>query len=439
MKPLRTSAIIHTFALAHVVATVLCRLSGIDDSLLLTLFTMALTILICFKHGVSVEFTAASVVMVNITGYLIGTGWAWLISRISGSELIVHALSTFLTTELLGWGTVGMIKLFRIGGRKRNWTPRVKWLLMAVALVFLLRLAYTELFSSRFFSAESSYRIISLLLNNSVAILLMLSANIIYIRLMRKKCSLARPAAKYTVFIIFVVSTSALTALLAGFDLPFSLNTTFTTREFILLFTIALIAELMFYCLTYMADYAVVTRSAMYLEREKAHQAQYQYLRLKQQVNPHFLFNSLNILDCLVCEGKSGQASSYIHKLAGMYRYMLQNETSTLVPLQDEIDFVTKYVDMLKVRFPEGIDLKISVPQELMTLGVVPCAIQMLVENAIKHNIANKDNILHITVTARDRNITVSNNITPKLSAGESTRIGLTTSGSNTQTCAENR
>ena len=426
MKPLRTSAIIHTFALAHVVATVLCRLSGIDDSLLLTLFTMALTILICFKHGVSVEFTAASVVMVNITGYLIGTGWAWLISRISGSELIVHALSTFLTTELLGWGTVGMIKLFRIGGRKRNWTPRVKWLLMAVALVFLLRLAYTELFSSRFFSAESSYRIISLLLNNSVAILLMLSANIIYIRLMRKKCSLARPAAKYTVFIIFVVSTSALTALLAGFDLPFSLNTTFTTREFILLFTIALIAELMFYCLTYMADYAVVTRSAMYLEREKAHQAQYQYLRLKQQVNPHFLFNSLNILDCLVCEGKSGQASNYIHKLAGMYRYMLQNETSTLVPLQDEIDFVTKYVDMLKVRFPEGIDLKISVPQELMTLGVVPCAIQMLVENAIKHNIANKDNILHITVTARDRNITVSNNITPKLSAGESTRIGLT-------------
>ena len=426
MKPLRTSAIIHTFALAHVVATVLCRLSGIDDSLLLTLFTMALTILICFKHGVSVEFTAASVVMVNITGYLIGTGWAWLISRISGSELIVHALSTFLTTELLGWGMVGMIKLFRIGGRKRNWAPRVKWLLMAVALVFLLRLAYTELFSSRFFSAESSYRIISLLLNNSVAILLMLSANIIYIRLMRKKCSLARPAAKYTVFIIFVVSTSALTALLAGFGLPFSLNTTFTTREFILLFTIALIAELMFYCLTYMADYAVVTRSAMYLEREKAHQAQYQYLRLKQQVNPHFLFNSLNILDCLVCEGKSGQASSYIHKLAGMYRYMLQNETSTLVPLQDEIDFVTKYVDMLKVRFPEGIDLKISVPQELMTLGVVPCAIQMLVENAIKHNIANKDNILHITVTARDRNITVSNNITPKLSAGESTRIGLT-------------
>lgn len=426
MKPLRTSAIIHTFALAHVVATVLCRLSGIDDSLLLTLFTMALTILICFKHGVSVEFTAASVVMVNITGYLIGTGWAWLISRISGSELIVHALSTFLTTELLGWGMAGMIKLFRIGGRKRNWTPRVKWLLMAVALVFLLRLAYTELFSSRFFSAESSYRIISLLLNNSVAILLMLSANIIYVRLMRKKCSLARPAAKYTVFIIFVVSTSALTALLAGFGLPFSLNTTFTTREFILLFTIALIAELMFYCLTYMADYAVVTRSAMYLEREKAHQAQYQYLRLKQQVNPHFLFNSLNILDCLVCEGKSGQASSYIHKLAGMYRYMLQNETSTLVPLQDEIDFVTKYVDMLKVRFPEGIDLKISVPQELMTLGVVPCAIQMLVENAIKHNIANKDNILHITVTARDRNITVSNNITPKLSAGESTRIGLT-------------
>ena len=101
MKPLRTSAIIHTFALAHVVATVLCRLSGIDDSLLLTLFTMALTILICFKHGVSVEFTAASVVMVNITGYLIGTGWAWLISRISGSELIVHALSTFLITELL--------------------------------------------------------------------------------------------------------------------------------------------------------------------------------------------------------------------------------------------------------------------------------------------------------------------------------------------------
>ncbi|MBR4133741.1 MAG: histidine kinase, partial [Bacteroidales bacterium] len=84
--------------------------------------------------------------------------------------------------------------------------------------------------------------------------------------------------------------------------------------------------------------------------QEKARLAQYRYMNLSQQVNPHFLFNSLNILDCLVCEQKNDQASTYIHKLAAIYRYLLRNEEERLVKLRDEMDFVGQYVDLLKVR-----------------------------------------------------------------------------------------
>lgn len=425
MRPLKASSIVHIFAVIHVMASLSCRLCGIDDSLLLTLLTMTMTVLVCFKRGVSVEFTAASVVIVNIAGYLIGIGGAWLINRISGSELLVHSISTLLTTELLGWGTIGTGRLFKIDGRTRDWTPRLKWLLSAVAVIFILRLVYTELFSSKYFSAESSYRIISMLLSNTVAILLLICLNIIYIRAMRKRFRIRNTLLKYAIFIVFILSTSALTAVIAGFQLPFNLNTTFTTKEFSLLFTVALIAEIVFYCLIYMVDYAISTRREMQKERWNARQAQFKYLKLKQQVNPHFLFNSLNILDCLVCDHQDEQASSYIHKLAGMYRYMLQNDSDSLVTLKDEMQFAMMYADLMKVRFQEGITLQVDIPESLMERGVVPCAVQMLIENAIKHNVATRSSVLHINIMADESGVTVSNNLNPKISSSPSTGIGL--------------
>ena len=162
----------------------------------------------------------------------------------------------------------------------------------------------------------------------------------------------------------------------------------------------------------------------MYQEREKANTAQYRYLKLKRQVDPHFLFNSLNILDCLVCEEKTEQASTYIHKLAGIYRYMIKSEDEDIVPLRDELIFVNQYVDLIRLRFPEGFEVNVEVPEEAMSRYILPCSIQLLIENATKHNAVNRDNPLVINIKVEDSCVRVSNNLIPKVTRSDSTGLG---------------
>ena len=93
------------------------------------------------------------------------------------------------------------------------------------------------------------------------------------------------------------------------------------------------------------------------------------------------------------------QASVYIHKLAGIYRYMLQNEEETLVRLHEEMAFVGMYVDLLQVRFPEGFRVETDISDEVMNRHVLPCSVQLLIENAIKHNSVGADRPLVIRLS----------------------------------------
>ena len=146
---------------------------------------------------------------------------------------------------------------------------------------------------------------------------------------------------------------------------------------------------------------------------------------LKQQVNPHFLFNSLNVLDCLILDNSTEQASEYTHRLAEIYRYMLRYEGESLVHLRDELSLVEDYVSLLKVRFTEGLEVNIDIPEEKMSCSIVPCALQLLIENATKHNMVSAASPLKIDVYIKDNNIIVTNNIQPRLSETGSTGLGL--------------
>ena len=160
-------------------------------------------------------------------------------------------------------------------------------------------------------------------------------------------------------------------------------------------------------------------------ELERAHLAQYRYMKLKQQVNPHFLFNSLNILDCLIQEQSPERASLYTHKLAEVYRYMIRNEEEKLVPLSEEMDFVEKYVSLLMVRFTEGLQVESDIPPEALHRRVVPCCLQLLIENATKHNAVRPENPLKINIVVKDEEICVTNNLCPKVGRHSSTGLGL--------------
>lgn len=428
MRSLKVSGIIHLFAALHAAVALLCRIAGVNDELVLTLLTIVLIVLICLKRGVNVEFTASSVIIVNVIGYLLGTGGAELLERIIRSPLAVHAVSTFLTTELLGWGLVWFTRFFRRGDdapRSASWNPRIGLMLLAVGAIFVLRLAYVELFATPSFSADRLYQMADLLISNSVALIILLCVNIIFVRHMRRHGE--RPVfAKGLELSVFVVLTTVAVTLIAELRLPFNFNGAFSWREFFQLSILTLLVEATLYSVIFMVDYALVARAVLRAERGRTHQAQFLYMKLKQQLNPHFLFNSLNILDCLVCEQRTEQASAYIHKLAGVYRYMLRNEEETLVLLKEELDFVAKYVDLLQVRFPDGFRVETDIADGALPRHVVPCSLQLLIENAIKHNAVEASSPLVIRIVATADSVTVTNNLQPKVSSGAaSTHVGL--------------
>ena len=195
-------------------------------------------------------------------------------------------------------------------------------------------------------------------------------------------------------------------------------------EAFSLKYVVSLIVHLFVFSIMYVIYYVRVSRAEMLEAREKANLVEYRYLKLKSQVNPHFLFNSLNVLDCLICEEKTAQASLYTHKLAGVYRYLIKSEDMDLVSLRAEMEFVTQYVDLQKLRFPEGLNVEVDIPEELMSKMLLPCAIQLLVENAIKHNSVLPANPLTIRISAEGDSLRVENNIVPKVSPVPSTGLG---------------
>ncbi len=181
----------------------------------------------------------------------------------------------------------------------------------------------------------------------------------------------------------------------------------------------------MIYSVIYMIEYAITARRNAEKEKNRADLAKFQYLNLKQQVNPHFLFNSLNILDALVLDGRDREASEYIHKLAGIYRYMLRNEEEGTVTLRDEMTYVEMYRDLLKVRFQEGFDVEVGIRPEDLSRHVVPCSVQLLIENATKHNAVSPSRPLNVSVVSDGQTVTVSNNLIPRVTEAQSSGLGL--------------
>lgn len=149
-----------------------------------------------------------------------------------------------------------------------------------------------------------------------------------------------------------------------------------------------------------------------------------QYEALKNQLNPHMLFNSLNTLRSLVRED-TDKAQEYIQELSRVLRYTLEGNESKSVLLKEEIDFVSAYIFLLKMRFEENLtfDIRIDAPRENFRLP--PMAVQMLIENAVKHNEISDRHPLHVRIYTEADELIVSNPVQPKLTAVCGTGIGL--------------
>lgn len=147
-------------------------------------------------------------------------------------------------------------------------------------------------------------------------------------------------------------------------------------------------------------------------ELKRAHLA-LQYQSLKDQVRPHFLFNSLSSLATLI-NTDSEKATQFVHKLSDVYRYLLEQRESELVPLRDDLQFMEDYVFLQKIRFGNKLRLekKLDLDPDRM---VIPLSIQMLVENAIKHNEISTEHPLHISISSTAKgHVIVENNLRRK-------------------------
>lgn len=149
---------------------------------------------------------------------------------------------------------------------------------------------------------------------------------------------------------------------------------------------------------------------------------QARYEALRAQINPHFLFNSLNSLTSMVEDNKP--VVEYIQNLSELLRYMLKNGEKEVVLLRDEIAIMNSYISLQQMRFPGILDITVDVPENYYHYAVPPLVLQMLVENCIKHNIISKENPLRVEIIAEKESIIVINTLQKKKGV-DSTGQGL--------------
>lgn len=166
-----------------------------------------------------------------------------------------------------------------------------------------------------------------------------------------------------------------------------------------------------------------------YVNSRNSHELQKEYIKmqyrqLKSQINPHFLFNSLHVLVSLINKD-SDRASEYVKKLSEVYRYVLTYDMKDLVTLREELDFIENYMEILILRFGEGLSFKTEVGKDCLSYHIPPMTLQLLVENAVKHNVATPSHPLVIQVSTDDGMLCVSNNVNLRNYVESSNGIGL--------------
>lgn len=157
------------------------------------------------------------------------------------------------------------------------------------------------------------------------------------------------------------------------------------------------------------------------LEKEKV---QVQLDSLKNQISPHFLFNSLSSLDSLI-DDNPVLARQFLHQLSKVFRYVLQHKEKALVPLETELEFIKNYISLLHIRFDGAFIIQCRIDDNALDQQIVPVTLQILIENAIKHNVISEAQPLTVTISAGDGYVTVTNPIQRKRQVETANKQGL--------------
>ena len=420
-------AIVIIFAVLHFAVALLSRALDYHDDILLTILTIAMVVVISIRNSTRIEMVTLLTLVSTILGFIVGS-WLWQpLSQIVGNDYIAPALSTLLITTAIGFAVNALtlrVKRFRSSTNVlRSYVRNV--ILVAVGIL-LVRLLYVALFRIGVFTEGTLLSHIYETMENTWALLTLLAGNVVLMSYLpsRKKqasrrLSFGRP------FIISLLTLPIIATLLIYYDIPHLEAPATDPLDFVRTLSAALMIDILIATACILIRISTTTQRELREERELKHRTEYQYERLKQQINPHFLFNSLGILDYLVQEHETERASAFIRKLAGIYRYMLNNDQKPLVKISEELEFANMYIDLLEERFPQGMKFEIEVDREFADKYVVPCALQLLVENATKHNAVSEDSPLCVRIAIEGGYLVVRNNLQLRTHGQPSTHLGL--------------
>lgn len=311
---------------------------------------------------------------------------------------------------------------------RKFWVPLVTTTLLG--LLYYVYMYYSEKGVLPDASSNYSYAIISVLSTNFIGLIISFSD---------RKLDLRFPWGKYMagrLLLGLVINTLISFVVITGIGWVFLANL-YTKTEFfdlydkhsetvlklgIITFLAVLIYTIIYFALFSYRQYAIVQISQVKTQRK---QLQLQFEALKSQLSPHYLFNCLNTISSLIFKDPD-LAEDFIRRLAETYQYILTNNNKQFVTLEEEIEFVKSYNYLLKVRFEDNLRIDINLPPNVMHSKIPPLTLQMLVENAVKHNIITRDQPLDIYIHAIDNtDIRVTNTKTTTPADVSSFQVGL--------------
>lgn len=427
-RHISNTVIVLIFAICHFGVAIVSRMLDYYDDIPLTILTILMVIVVAMINNTRVDIMAILTMVATLLGFVFGSWLREPMESLLNSDIYAPAVSTFIVTMVLGICTdIITIRVKRLQNSDKTLSVSPHHIIAVGLSILFLRLCYVVMDRAGIFTESMLLEHILSVLDNSWALLLLLAGNII-LTIHISKQQKTKPAKGYTATFAVIISSliiPLITTLVVYFDLPY-FNSAYTTlAEFVRVLSASLLIDLIVITVCYLIHMSIISHQRLREEREQKHRSEYQYERLKQQINPHFLFNSLGILDYLVQEQESERASAFIHKLAGIYRYMLSNDQKPLVKLSEELDFTNKYIDLLKERFTEGLLYEIDDSVQVLETDVVPCALQLLVENATKHNIVSAESPLVVRISTDDGWIVVRNNLQLRIHGQPSTHLGL--------------
>ena len=205
----------------------------------------------------------------------------------------------------------------------------------------------------------------------------------------------------------------------------------FSSKQFILFVdevTIALFSAIAIFMLNIIDFGLILMRqsrdSLAQAEKYKKESAEFEFEMLQAQINPHFLFNSLNTLSSLVYED-ADRSAEFIRKLSDVYRHVLDARQKDLISLREELSFIESYIFLLELRFENKLKIDVRIDENLLDQKIAPLTLQLLIENAVKHNIASDSKPLSVDIYNDADHIIVENPLHPKTVKEKGNNMGL--------------